>query len=84
MAAWMDQKLRTGDSYLPKSSESSTSTENHSTLNGEDAGASDYDLHSEVNSEMSDAATLEQRRTYKIELQVGIFLSFCKGWPCVV
>ncbi|KAL9332873.1 hypothetical protein Peur_073012 [Populus x canadensis] len=72
MAAWMDQKLRTGDSYLPKSSESSTSTENHSTLNGEDAGASDYDLHSEVNSEMSDAATLEQRRTYKIELQKGI------------
>ena len=84
MGAWMDQKLRTGDSYLPKSSESSTSTENHSTLNGEDAGASDYDLHSEVNSEMSDAATLEQRRAYKIELQVGIFLSFCKGWPYVV
>eukprot|EP00258_Populus_trichocarpa_P048429 XP_024464448.1 brefeldin A-inhibited guanine nucleotide-exchange protein 1 isoform X2 [Populus trichocarpa] len=72
MGAWMDQKLRTGDSYLPKSSESSTSTENHSTLNGEDAGASDYDLHSEVNSEMSDAATLEQRRAYKIELQKGI------------
>ncbi|XP_011000850.1 PREDICTED: brefeldin A-inhibited guanine nucleotide-exchange protein 1-like [Populus euphratica] len=72
MGAWMDQKLRTGDSYLPKSSESSTSTENHSTLSGEDAGASDYDLHSEVNSEMSDAATLEQRRAYKIELQKGI------------
>ncbi|XP_061957956.1 brefeldin A-inhibited guanine nucleotide-exchange protein 1-like isoform X2 [Populus nigra] len=72
MGAWMDQKLRTGDSYLPKSSESSTSTENHSTLNGEDAGASDYDLHSEVNSEMSDAATLEQRRAYKIELQKGV------------
>ena len=83
MGAWMDQKLRTGDSYLPKSGESS-STENHSTLNGEDASASDYDLHSEVNSEMSDAATLEQRRAYKIELQVGIFFFFCKGWPYVV
>ncbi|KAJ6671836.1 BREFELDIN A-INHIBITED GUANINE NUCLEOTIDE-EXCHANGE PROTEIN 1 [Salix viminalis] len=72
MGAWMDQKLRTKDSYLSKSSESSTSTENHSTLNGEDASAPDYDLHSEMNSEMSDAATLEQRRAYKIELQKGI------------
>ncbi|CAK7329053.1 unnamed protein product [Dovyalis caffra] len=72
MGAWMDQQLRIGDSYLPKSSESSTSTENLSTLNGEDASSPDYDLHSEVNSEMSDAATLEQRRAYKIELQKGI------------
>ncbi|KAJ6717301.1 BREFELDIN A-INHIBITED GUANINE NUCLEOTIDE-EXCHANGE PROTEIN 4 [Salix koriyanagi] len=72
MGAWMDQKLRTKDSYLSKSSESSTSTENHSTLNGDDASAPDYDLHSEMNSEMSDAATLEQRRAYKIELQKGI------------
>ncbi|KAG5248206.1 brefeldin A-inhibited guanine nucleotide-exchange protein [Salix suchowensis] len=72
MGAWMDQQLRIGDSYLPKSSESSTSTENHSTLNGEDASAPEYDLHPEVNSETSDAATLEQRRAYKIELQKGI------------
>ncbi|KAF9684738.1 hypothetical protein SADUNF_Sadunf04G0149600 [Salix dunnii] len=72
MGAWMDQQLRIGDSYLPKSSESSASTENHSTLNGEDASAPEYDLHPEVNSETSDAATLEQRRAYKIELQKGI------------
>lgn len=70
MGAWMDQQLRIGDSYLPKSSESDTSIENHSTPSGEDASVPDYDLHSEVNSEMSDAATLEQRRAYKIELQV--------------
>ncbi|KAG6779901.1 hypothetical protein POTOM_016303 [Populus tomentosa] len=72
MGAWMDQQLRIGDSYLPKISQSSTSTENHSTLNGEDASAPEYDLHPEVNSETSDAATLEQRRAYKIELQKGI------------
>ncbi|KAG6778239.1 hypothetical protein POTOM_018093 [Populus tomentosa] len=72
MGAWMDQQLRIGDSNLPKISQSSTSTENHSTLNGEDASAPEYDLHPEVNSETSDAATLEQRRAYKIELQKGI------------
>lgn len=73
MGAWMDQQLRLGDSYLPKSSESDT-TENHLALNGEDGTVSDYELHSEVNSEFSDAATLEQRRAYKIELQKGITL----------
>jgi hypothetical protein len=83
MGAWMDQQLRIGDSYLPKISQSSTSTENHSALNGEDASAPEYDLHPEVNSETSDAATLEQRRAYKIELQVS-FLFIYKGWSFVV
>lgn len=73
MGAWMDQQLRLGDSYLPKSSETDTS-ENHLTLNGEDGTVSDYELHPEVNSEFSDAANLEQRRAYKIELQKGITL----------
>ncbi|XP_041014398.1 brefeldin A-inhibited guanine nucleotide-exchange protein 1-like isoform X1 [Juglans microcarpa x Juglans regia] len=73
MGAWMDQHLRLGDSYLPKSYESDTS-ENHLTLNGEDATAPDYELHPEVNSEFSDASTLEQHRAYKIELQKGISL----------
>lgn len=70
----MDQQLRLGDSYLPKSSESDT-TENHLTLNGEDGTVSDYELHPEVNSEFSDAATLEQRRAYKIELQVEYYFT---------
>ncbi|KAG6709062.1 hypothetical protein I3842_06G114200 [Carya illinoinensis] len=73
MGAWMDQHLRLGDSYLPKSYESDT-TENHLALNGEDGTAPDYELHPEVNSEFSDASTLEQRRAYKIELQKGISL----------
>ncbi|XP_002514399.3 brefeldin A-inhibited guanine nucleotide-exchange protein 1 [Ricinus communis] len=74
MGAWMDQQLRVGESYAPKSSETDASTENLSNPSGEDANSPDYDLHSEVNSEMSDAASLEQRRAYKIELQKGISL----------
>ncbi|KAJ7967048.1 Brefeldin A-inhibited guanine nucleotide-exchange protein [Quillaja saponaria] len=74
MGAWMDQQLRIGDSYLPKSSESDVATENHLALNGEEGNASDFELHPEVHSELSDAATLEQRRAYKIELQKGISL----------
>ncbi|KAG6653695.1 hypothetical protein CIPAW_05G095100 [Carya illinoinensis] len=73
MGAWMDQQLRLGDSYLPKNSESDT-TENHLTQNGEDGIVPDYELHPEMSSEFSDAATLEHRRAYKIELQKGISL----------
>ncbi|KAI4297867.1 hypothetical protein L6164_037728 [Bauhinia variegata] len=74
MGAWMDQQLRIGDSYLLKSSESNTPADNHLTQNGEEGNASDHELHPDVNSEFSDAATLEQRRAYKIELQKGISL----------
>ncbi|KAL5562300.1 hypothetical protein UlMin_032047 [Ulmus minor] len=70
MGTWMDQQLRLGESYLPKSYEKETTTENHLTQNGEESAVSDYDLHPEV----SDAATLEQRRAYKIEIQKGITL----------
>ena len=77
MGAWMDQQLKVGESFVPKSSEIDTSTENQSNPSGEDANSPDYDLHSEVNSEMSDAASLEQRRAYKIELQVEYYLT-CK------
>lgn len=68
----MDQKIRVSDSYLPKISESSSITENHQSSNGEEVNASDHEFHPDVNSEFSDAATLEQRRAYKIELQVDI------------
>ncbi|KAK2665759.1 hypothetical protein Ddye_004333 [Dipteronia dyeriana] len=74
MGAWMDQQLRIGDTCLHKSSDGETSTDNHSVPNGEDGAVPDYELHAEVNSELSDAATLEQRRAYKIELQKGISL----------
>ncbi|XP_044507637.1 brefeldin A-inhibited guanine nucleotide-exchange protein 1-like isoform X2 [Mangifera indica] len=74
MGSWMDHQLRIGDNYLPKSSESDTSTENTLIPSGEDGTVSDYELHPEVNSEVSDAATLEQRRVYKIELLKGVSL----------
>ncbi|KAG9144559.1 hypothetical protein Leryth_010773 [Lithospermum erythrorhizon] len=68
MGAWMDLQLKVGNKDLPKSSDDENSAD---ILAGpvEDA---DYELHSEANSEVSDAATLEQRRSYKIQLQKGV------------
>ncbi|KAK9033896.1 hypothetical protein V6N11_050077 [Hibiscus sabdariffa] len=74
MGAWMDEHLKIGDSILRKSFEYDTSAENHSTLTSEDGTLPDCELHPEMNSELSDAATLEQRRTYKMELQKGVSL----------
>lgn len=74
MGTWMDQQLRIGETYLPKGSETDSSIDNNSIPNGEDGSVPDYEFHAEVNPEFSDAATLEQRRAYKIELQVGIAL----------
>ncbi|KAK6241443.1 Sec7 domain - like 3 [Theobroma cacao] len=74
MGAWMDQQLKIGDSDLPKSFESDTSAESHSIPTAEDGTVPDCELHPEMNPELSDAATLEQRRAYKIELQKGVSL----------
>nr|KJB77457.1 hypothetical protein B456_012G138200 [Gossypium raimondii] len=74
MGAWMDQQLKIGDSDLPSGSESETSAESHLTPSAEDGVVPDYELHLELNSELSDSATLEQRRAYKIELQKGVQL----------
>ncbi|XVE93040.1 hypothetical protein REPUB_Repub01dG0155800 [Reevesia pubescens] len=74
MGAWMDQQLKIGDSDLPKSFESDTSAESLSTTTAEDGTLPDCELHPEMNSELSDAATLEQRRAYKIEFLKGVSL----------
>ncbi|CAJ2633477.1 unnamed protein product [Trifolium pratense] len=74
MGAWMDQQIRPGDLNLVKTPESTSVGESPLTLNGEEGNASDLELHPDVNSEFSDAATLEQRRAYKVELQKGISL----------
>jgi len=68
----MDQQIRIGDLDLVKSPESSSTAETYLMPNVEEGNASDHELHPDVNSEFSDAATLEQRRAYKIELQVSI------------
>ncbi|KAM7258168.1 hypothetical protein ACFE04_013909 [Oxalis oulophora] len=73
MGAWMDQQLTVENSYVPKSSDLENSIENHS-FSVDDGSVPDYELHPEVNSESSDAATLEQRRAYKLELQKGVSL----------
>lgn len=71
MGAWMDQQLKIGESSLSKrSSVVSGSVDIHSALNGEEGIIAEYELHPDSNSESSDAATLEQRRAYKLEIQV--------------
>ncbi|KAE8712834.1 Brefeldin A-inhibited guanine nucleotide-exchange protein 4 [Hibiscus syriacus] len=74
MGAWMDGHLMIVDSNLHKSSENDTSAESYATLTAEDGTLPECELHPEMNSEVSDAATLEQRRAYKIELQKGVSL----------
>ncbi|CAO2814800.1 unnamed protein product [Amaranthus hypochondriacus] len=75
MGTWMDQQLKIEESSLSyRSSVASGSVDVHSTLNGEEGTIPEYELHAETNSELSDAATFEQRRAYKIEMQKGITL----------
>ncbi|MBA0843149.1 hypothetical protein Goarm_000363, partial [Gossypium armourianum] len=74
MGAWMDQQLKIGDSDLPRSFESDTPSERPSTSIVEDGVVPDCELHPEMNFELSDTATLEQCRAYKIELQKGVSL----------
>uniref|UniRef100_A0A1J3DBS8 Brefeldin A-inhibited guanine nucleotide-exchange protein 1 n=1 Tax=Noccaea caerulescens TaxID=107243 RepID=A0A1J3DBS8_NOCCA len=74
MGTWMDQQFSVGESHLPKSIENEVPADNHSNLNEEDGTTTDHDFHPDLSSESSDAATLEQRRAYKIELQKGVTL----------
>lgn len=63
MGLWMDQQLKIGDFYPP-------STSDDESRGGDESNLSDFDLQPEAVSEFSDAATLEQRRAYKLEVQV--------------
>lgn len=66
----MDQQFSVGESLLPKSIKNEAPADNHSNPNEEDRTTTDHDFHLDLSSESSDAAILEQRRAYKIELQV--------------
>ncbi|KAL0423006.1 UNVERIFIED_CONTAM: Brefeldin A-inhibited guanine nucleotide-exchange protein 1 [Sesamum latifolium] len=68
LGTWMDQQLKVERSYPPKFSNDENLTENMNL--SEDANFSDCELPSEANSEFTDAATLEQRRAYKLEIQM--------------
>ncbi|KAB2047762.1 hypothetical protein ES319_A13G068900v1 [Gossypium barbadense] len=66
--------LKIGDSDLPRSFGSDTSSERPSTSIVEDGVVPDCELHPEMHFELSDTATLEKRWAYKIELQKGVSL----------
>jgi len=67
MGDWMNKQLRIPDSHSAKKSEAAE--------NGpESVEASDS--HSEASSEASDVSTIEQRRAYKLELQVREYVKF--------
>ncbi|KAF3595703.1 hypothetical protein DY000_02028220 [Brassica cretica] len=74
MGTWMDQQFSVGESLLPKSVENEAPGDNYSNPNEEDGTTTDHDFHPDLSSESSEAATLEQRRAYKIELQKGVAL----------
>ncbi|XP_048492605.1 brefeldin A-inhibited guanine nucleotide-exchange protein 1 isoform X2 [Beta vulgaris subsp. vulgaris] len=75
MGTWMDQQSKIEESSLStRSSVVSGSVDIQSVLNGEEGMTTEYELHPESNPELSDAATLEQRRAYKLEIQKGIAL----------
>lgn len=70
MGVWMDQQLRIGEFSLPNTSDNENNVDNHTSLGGDEVSLPDLELHSEATPGISDAATLEQRRAYKLELQV--------------
>lgn len=75
MGSWMDQQLKVGEVNQAKSSSDHENlTENPSYLIDDAHNAADYELlHPEGNSEFSNTAALEQRRAYKLEIQVCDF-----------
>ncbi|KAJ0641190.1 putative Sec7 domain, armadillo-like helical, sec7 domain superfamily protein [Helianthus annuus] len=76
MGAWMDQQLRIGEFGVVRSTPDNNDTAletSHTSLGGDEVGLSDFELHQETINDHS-TATLEQRRTYKLELQKGISL----------
>ncbi|XP_051144321.1 brefeldin A-inhibited guanine nucleotide-exchange protein 1 isoform X2 [Andrographis paniculata] len=72
MGSWMDQQLKPGDLNQPALDDNDNSMENP-TYAVDDLNSADHELHSDANS-VSEAATLEQRRAYKLEIQKGVQL----------
>ncbi|CAI9104846.1 OLC1v1003623C4 [Oldenlandia corymbosa var. corymbosa] len=71
MGSWMDQQMKAGELHPPLSENDISES---STMVSEEVNFTDLELNSEVNSEYSDAATVEQRRAYKLEIQKGVSL----------
>ncbi|XP_042040384.1 brefeldin A-inhibited guanine nucleotide-exchange protein 1-like isoform X2 [Salvia splendens] len=73
MGSWMDQQLKVGEYNPTKTSDNENMVESPNYHN-DDAINADFELHPEANSEIYHAATLEQRRAHKLEIQKGTAL----------
>uniref|UniRef100_A0ACD5XJH9 Uncharacterized protein n=1 Tax=Avena sativa TaxID=4498 RepID=A0ACD5XJH9_AVESA len=78
MGDWMNKQLRIPDLDSPKvdseQNDNDGGNEFPQTENNGDASSEVSDSHSELSNGVSEAASLEQRRAYKMELQEGISL----------
>ncbi|KAL6648463.1 hypothetical protein ACP70R_012687 [Stipagrostis hirtigluma subsp. patula] len=78
MGDWMNKQLRIPDPGSPvvesEKNDSEGGTELPQTDNNVDESSEASDTHSELSNGISEAASLEQRRAYKMELQEGISL----------
>jgi brefeldin A-inhibited guanine nucleotide-exchange protein len=68
MSAWMDQQLRISE-FSPRSSETQSSMGNHN----EEGRGIDYEQQTDtISFDITDSSLVEQRRAYKLELQVWL------------
>ncbi|KAH9302370.1 hypothetical protein KI387_013953, partial [Taxus chinensis] len=78
MGIWMNRQLHMLDSQLPRTSEADDQNldiANTTLANGSgEYTVNGIQLHGETHKDISEAATFEQRRAYKLELQEGISL----------
>lgn len=81
MGDWLNKQLRIPDPHSTKKievAENSSESVGVPMSNGtSDEHGEGSDSHSEVSTEASDVLTIEQRRAYKLELQVSCRLIFC-------
>jgi brefeldin A-inhibited guanine nucleotide-exchange protein len=93
MGDWMNKQLRIPDPDSPKveseQNDNDGGNEFPQTENNGDASSEVSDSHSELSNGVSEAASLEQRRAYKMELQVNLiphsvtFMHFSmRTWQC--
>ena len=80
MGDWMNKQLRIPDAQSLKKFEGAENSSEPGSLpmvNGQgDEPVEGSDSHSEASSEVSDVSTIEQRRAYKLELQVSNYRMF--------
>ena len=80
MGDWMNKQLRIPDAHSLKKFEGAENSSESGSLplvNGQgDEPVEGSDCHSEAYSEGSDVSTIEQRRAYKLELQVSKYRMF--------